>query len=82
MEDVVGAIKLVAPNAEGRITWASEPLPFPDSYEAEVLERVLGPVVQTTLTDGVRETVEHFRHEVLTGSSMLGGCGTTAAARG
>jgi UDP-glucuronate 4-epimerase len=63
MEDVVGAIELVAPNAAGRITWASEPLPFPDSYEAEVLERVLGPVVQTTLTDGVRETVEHFRRE-------------------
>ena len=62
MEDVVGAMKLVG-RTEGRITWASEPLPFPDSYETRCSSACWG-LVQTTLTDEVRETVEHFRREV------------------
>jgi UDP-glucuronate 4-epimerase len=61
MEDVVEAIEAAAPEVAGRISWTDERLPFPDSLEAALLERLVGPVPRTPLLEGVRLTVDHFR---------------------
>jgi UDP-glucuronate 4-epimerase len=61
MAEVVAAIEAAAPEVAGRITWADERLPFPDSLDAPLLERLVGPLPQTPLAEGVRRTVEHFR---------------------
>jgi nucleoside-diphosphate-sugar epimerase len=61
IEDMVAAIETAAPEIVGRIGWSDERLPFPESLEATLLERLLGPVPQTPLAQGVRRTIEHFR---------------------
>lgn len=54
VSEVVDAIEATAPGAE--ITFADEPLPFPEQLPGTRFE---APV--TPLADGVRDTVEHFR---------------------
>jgi nucleoside-diphosphate-sugar epimerase len=54
MRDVIAAIEAAAPGAD--VTFADEPLPFPDELPGE---RFPAPV--TPLTDGVAATIEHFR---------------------
>jgi UDP-glucuronate 4-epimerase len=61
MEEVVTAIEAAAPEIAGRMTWAEERLPFPDSLEATLLEQLVGPLPHTSLAEGVRRTLEHFR---------------------
>jgi nucleoside-diphosphate-sugar epimerase len=61
MAEVVAAIEAAAPEAAGRITWLEGDLPFPESLQGVVLERLLGPLPRTSLADGVRATIEHFR---------------------
>jgi nucleoside-diphosphate-sugar epimerase len=61
MQDIVDAIEVAAPAAAGRITWEEGQLPFPQSLEGRLLERLVGPLPHTSLADGVRRTVEHFR---------------------
>jgi nucleoside-diphosphate-sugar epimerase len=60
MEEVVAAIEAAAPDVAGRITWDEGQLPFPESLQGTLLERLIGPVPRTPLADGVRRTVEHF----------------------
>lgn len=62
MIDVVTAIEAASPEAAGRITWVDERLPFPETLEATALERLVGPLPRTSLADGVRRTIEHFRN--------------------
>jgi UDP-glucuronate 4-epimerase len=64
IEKVVAAIEAAAPEVAGMITWAAEPLPFPESLEATGLERLVGELPRTPLAEGVRRTVEHFHHRV------------------
>ena len=61
MHEVVAAIETAAPEAAGGITWADTSLPFPESLESGLLERLVGPLPRTSLADGVRQTIEHFR---------------------
>lgn len=61
MPDVVAAIEEAAPDIAGKITWTDTALPFPESLESGRLEHLVGPLPHTSLTDGVRLTVEHFR---------------------
>ncbi len=61
MEEVVAAIEAVAPRAAGKITWTDERLPFPDSLDSELLERLVGALPRTQLIAGFRQTVDHFR---------------------
>ncbi len=49
------------PRSPGPSTYADQPLPFPESLESGLLERLVGPLPRTSLADGVRETVGHFR---------------------
>jgi nucleoside-diphosphate-sugar epimerase len=61
MEEVVAAIEAAAPEVAGRVTWTEGQLPFPESLQGQLLERLVGPLRRTPLADGVRRTVEHFR---------------------
>jgi UDP-glucuronate 4-epimerase len=61
IEDMVAAIETAAPDIVGQITWVEDRLPFPESLEATLLERLVGPLPETPLAIGVRRTIEHFR---------------------
>ena len=61
MEEVVAAIEAAAPEISGMITFADERLPFPERLQSGLLERLVGPVAQTTLSEGVHRTVDRFR---------------------
>ncbi len=61
MGEVVTAIEAAAPEVAGRITYADVALPFPETLESGLLERLVGPVPRAELTEGVRRTIEHFR---------------------
>ena len=61
MADVVAAIERVAPEIAGKITVRAERLPFPDALEGRLLEELVGPLPRTSLAEGVRRTIEHFR---------------------
>jgi nucleoside-diphosphate-sugar epimerase len=60
MAEVAAAIEEAVPEAEGRISWKADRLPFPDSLEGTLLEQLVGPLPRTSLADGVRATIEHF----------------------
>jgi len=61
MQEVVDAIEEAAPAVAGRVFWEEGQLPFPEALEGRLLERLIGPLHHTALTDGVRGTVEHYR---------------------
>ncbi len=61
IQEVVAAIEAAAPETAGKITWTDTALPFPESLESGRLERVVGELPRTSLADGVRLTIEHFR---------------------
>jgi nucleoside-diphosphate-sugar epimerase len=61
MQQVAEAIEAAAPSVAGRVLWEGGQLPFPESLESRLLERLIGPVTRTPLASGVRVTIEHFR---------------------
>ena len=61
MQEVVDAIEAAAPAAAGKVFWEEGQLPFPESLQGNLLERLVGPLPHTPLADGVRATIEHFR---------------------
>ncbi|MCS7006386.1 MAG: NAD(P)-dependent oxidoreductase [Thermoleophilia bacterium] len=61
MEEIVAAIEAAAPEVAGRIAFGEDRLPFPEALEATLLERLLGPLPRTPLSEGIRETIERFR---------------------
>jgi UDP-glucuronate 4-epimerase len=61
MQEVVDAIEVAAPTVAGKVFWEEGQLPFPESLESRLLERLIGPMHNTPLADGVRATVELYR---------------------
>jgi nucleoside-diphosphate-sugar epimerase len=61
MQEVVDAIEAAAPAVAGRVFWEEGQLPFPEALEGRLLEHLIGPVAPTSLADGTRATIEHFR---------------------
>jgi nucleoside-diphosphate-sugar epimerase len=61
MEETVAAIAAAAPESVGKISHDTPPLAVTIDIDGQPLERLLGPIHWTPLTDGVRATVEHFR---------------------
>jgi UDP-glucuronate 4-epimerase len=64
MQDVVDAIEAAAPAVAGKLFWEEGQLPFPESLEGRLLERLIGPITPTPLADGVRLTIEHFKRDI------------------
>jgi UDP-glucuronate 4-epimerase len=61
MQEVVDAIESAAPAVAGKVFWEEGQLPFPESLEGRLLERLIGPMRNTPLADGVRATIELYR---------------------
>lgn len=61
MQEVVDAIEAAVPAVAGRVLWEEGQLPFPESLQGNLLERLIGPLPRTPLTEGVRRTIEHLR---------------------
>jgi nucleoside-diphosphate-sugar epimerase len=62
MGEVVAAIEAAAPSVAGMVTFDPEPIPFPQGLDAHEYAAAVGPLELTPLEEGVRRTVEHFRH--------------------
>ncbi len=67
MDDVVAAIETAEPGAKGRITHEGTPLALPDGLEDKGLRAVLGNLPDTPLTDGVSQTISHFKQALADG---------------
>jgi len=67
-EDVIAAIERCRSDANGLITCGTRPLPFLDHVDGVSLAEHVGPVPQTPLADGVRETVERFANLLARGA--------------
>lgn len=61
MTEVIAAIEAAAPEAAGRITFDDVQLPLPAEMATGGLAAAIGDVRITPLTEGVLETVEHYR---------------------
>jgi nucleoside-diphosphate-sugar epimerase len=61
MEQIVEAIEKACPEVKGLITFVNKPLPFPRHNDAGELAKLVGPVCQTRLEDGIRLSAEYFR---------------------
>jgi nucleoside-diphosphate-sugar epimerase len=61
MDEVVAAIERAVPEAAGRIGFSGSPLPFPGLLDSSEFPAVVGDVAVTPFSDGVAETIRHFR---------------------
>lgn len=68
MEEVITAIEAAAPEMTGRIGFEAASLPVPDAVDDQALNEALGPIEWTPFTDGVRQTIEHFRAAIDAGT--------------
>jgi nucleoside-diphosphate-sugar epimerase len=71
MREIVAAIERAAPAVRGKITFDDKSLPFPADTDDSRLVALLGALNYTPLTDGVRETVDHFRQLLQQGRLTL-----------
>ena len=66
--DVIAAIEQAEPTARGRISFDDIPLPFPPEVVNRALVDAIGPLVFTSLADGVAETLAIFRQALNEGN--------------
>ena len=67
MPDVVTAIEEAAPSQKGTITYDDTALPFPEEMDNSELVKLLGPLPQTTLKQGVAQSMALFRKAIKDG---------------
>lgn len=65
--DVIAAIEQAEPCARVRISFDDIPLPFPPEVDNRALVEAIGPLVFTSLADGVAETLAIFRRAMAEG---------------
>ncbi len=61
VDEIVQAIEHVEPAAAGSITFGDTVLAFPGSFDGSAIRTALGPLDETPLLDGVRETISTYR---------------------
>ncbi|PJF28177.1 MAG: epimerase [Phototrophicales bacterium] len=61
MSEIVSAIEQVVPEVKGKITFDSQPLPFPEETDDSGLTSAIGTPPSKPLEEGVAETVALFR---------------------
>jgi nucleoside-diphosphate-sugar epimerase len=59
--DLVPAIELAVPEAAGRISVGRDPVPGRVDFDDAPLRATVGTLARTSLADGIRLTVDHFR---------------------
>ena len=65
--EVIAAIEAAEPSARGRISYDDKPLPFPEEADGGPLVAAIGPLPQTPLVDGVRQTMAIYREAIAQG---------------
>jgi UDP-glucuronate 4-epimerase len=68
MEEIVETIEAVVPSQKGTITFEDKALPFPEEMDNSQLVACLGPIPETSLRDGISETIAIFK-DALKGAS-------------
>ncbi len=72
MREVVAAIESAAPEVKDKITFDDKPLPFPEDMDDAAFTHALGRISETSLTDGVRQTIDIFRRALAEGKISAG----------
>ncbi len=67
VDDIVSAIGEIEPASRGRITVDDTRLALPEAFDGGPLTAALGPIQETALLDGVRQTIERYRAAIETG---------------
>ena len=67
MSAVVAAIEAAEPSAKGRITHEEASLMLPEGQDDVELRRLLGDIPNTSLVDGVAQTIAHFKQAIADG---------------
>ncbi len=67
MDEIVAAITAAVPDMAGKITFEPIQLATPTEIDESMLVRALGASNWRPLAEGVRQTIEHFRHASATG---------------
>jgi UDP-glucuronate 4-epimerase len=61
VDDIIRAIETAEPSSRGRITSDEQALPLPTDVDDQPLRAVLGEIPETSLEQGVAQTLETFR---------------------
>jgi len=67
MSEVVAAIEDAEPSSKGRITHEEASLTLPEGHDDAELRRLLGDIPNTTLVDGIAQTIAHFKQAIANG---------------
>ncbi len=67
VEEIVNAINAAAPDMAGKITYNPTPLPVSSKQEDAPLKILLGKITWRPLTEGVQQTVDHFKKAIAAG---------------
>lgn len=67
MQEVVNAICLARPKMVGNLSYEETALPFPPDLDDTALTELLGPVPNTPLRDGVKQTIDMFENAINSG---------------
>ncbi len=71
VSDVVAAIEAAEPAAKGTITYEPQPLALPEGFDDSELVKAIGPVPETSLTDGVAATITQFKQALKDGKLSI-----------
>lgn len=67
MTELVAAIEAAEPGSAGKITFEDTPLPFAEAQNDEPLQALLDGVPHTPLSEGVAQTIAHFKQALAAG---------------
>jgi nucleoside-diphosphate-sugar epimerase len=75
MEEIVETIEAIVPSQKGTITFEDRALPFPEEMDNSRLVACLGPLPETSLREGISETIAIFK------DALKGGATTDLSSR-
>jgi len=61
VDDILRGIETQAPAVRGRLTHDDRLLPFPAAFDGGPIAEALGPIPETLLEEGIRQTLETYR---------------------
>jgi UDP-glucuronate 4-epimerase len=71
MEQVVETIEAIVPSQKGTITFEDKALPFPEEMDNSKLVACLGPLHETSLEEGISETIAIFKDALKGGTITI-----------
>jgi nucleoside-diphosphate-sugar epimerase len=71
MEEVVETIEAIVPSQKGTITFEDKALPFPEEMDNSQLMACLGPLHETSLREGISETIAIFKDALKGGTITI-----------